>query len=150
MVIDKNLIKLNIQAKNSEDVITELGNAMKEGGYVKDSYLNAVLEREKVFPTGLPGEGICIAIPHTDSKHVNKSAIATGILINPVKFSMMGDEKTILDVEIVMLLAIDDPNAQLKLLQKLMSVIQNQELLLKLKASTTKNEVMQLLSCLNG
>jgi galactitol PTS system EIIA component len=149
MVVNENLIELNLEARNSEDVIKILGNAMKEEGYVKSSYLDAVIEREKIFPTGLPSEGICVAIPHTDTWHVNKSAFAVGILKEPVKFFMMGDESTILNIDIVLLLAIDNPTAQVEFLRKLMTVIQNQKLLLELKKSTSKAEVMKLLSYLN-
>ncbi len=49
---------------------------------------------------------MCVAIPHTDSKHVNESNVAVGILKNPVKFNSMIDPKDRLDVELVFLLAV--------------------------------------------
>ena len=47
-------------------------------------------EREKVFSTGLNFEEMGIAIPHTDSIHVNRQAIAVGILKEPVKILSYG------------------------------------------------------------
>lgn len=148
-VLDKELIKLNIELGNSEDVIKELGKLMEKGGYVKETYVNAVLEREKIYPTGLPTDGICVAIPHTDSSHVNSSAVSIGILKREVEFGMMGDIDTKFNVGIVMLLAIDNPEAQVKLLQKLMTMVRDKELLIKLKNAASKEEVVRYLSFLN-
>ena len=41
-----------------------------------DGYIESVIEREKIFPTGLEFPKYCIAIPHTDSKYIKKDAIA--------------------------------------------------------------------------
>lgn len=144
-VLHKNLIKLNLRCNTSEDVIKELGSLMKKEGCVKESYVEAVLKREKNHPTGLPSKGISVAIPHTDSSHVEKSAISIGILESPVKFSMMGNENIKLNVEIVFMLAIDDPKAQIKLLQRLMSIFQDEKLLLDLKKSNTEEDVINKL-----
>lgn len=59
---------------------------MFEKGYVKSTYIDAVLEREKTLPTGLDIGEMCVAIPHTDSKHVNESNVALAVLKNPVEF----------------------------------------------------------------
>jgi galactitol PTS system EIIA component len=148
-ILDKNLVVLNLEGNTAEDVIKYLGTIMEKEGYVKDSYINAVLQREKIYPTGLPSEGVCVAIPHIDSNHVFKSAISIGILKKPVKFHMMGNPDKELDVEIVFLLAIDNPKLQLNLLKNLMEVFQNSELLLKLKYSKEKDDIINLLGFLN-
>lgn len=64
---------------------------MFEKGYVKSTYIDAVLEREKTLPTGLDIGEMCVAIPHTDSKHVNESNVALAVLKNPVEFRNMID-----------------------------------------------------------
>ena len=50
--MNSDLIALNLEVKNKEEVIQELGKRMFEKGYVKSTYIDAVLEREKTLPTG--------------------------------------------------------------------------------------------------
>ncbi|MBU5585366.1 PTS sugar transporter subunit IIA, partial [Enterococcus sp. S181_ASV_20] len=54
--------------------------------FVHPSYQQAVIERERIFPTGLPTKGINVAIPHTDSIHVKKEGFLVGVLEKPVTF----------------------------------------------------------------
>ncbi|MDB0438506.1 PTS sugar transporter subunit IIA [Clostridioides difficile] len=140
------LISLGLEANDYESIIRELGNKMYQKEHVKNTYVNAVLEREKTLPTGLNIGEMCVAIPHTDSQHVNESNVAVGILKNPVKFNSMIDPTDKLDVELVFLLAVKNPDSQVKLLKDLMSVFQNIKLLRDIKNASTKEEVAELLN----
>nr|UWI48891.1 PTS sugar transporter subunit IIA [Clostridioides difficile] len=140
------LISLGLEANDYESIIRELGNKMYQKEYVKNTYVNAVLEREKTLPTGLNIGEMCVAIPHTDSQHVNESNVAVGILKNPVKFNSMIDPTDKLNVELVFLLAVKNPDSQVKLLKDLMSVFQNIKLLRDIKEASTKEEVAELLN----
>ncbi|MGX9755865.1 PTS sugar transporter subunit IIA [Clostridioides difficile] len=140
------LISLGLEANDYESIIRELGNKMYQKEYVKNTYINAVLEREKTLPTGLNIGEMCVAIPHTDSQHVNESNVAVGILKNAVKFNSMIDPTDRLDVELVFLLAVKNPDSQVKLLKDLMSVFQNIKLLRDIKNASTKEEVAELLN----
>lgn len=133
-LLDRNLVVLNIEADTQKEALEKLAGRLCEAGYVKESFAQAILEREKVFPTGLPTEGYGVAIPHTDVEHVNKPAIALGILKKPVKFNLMGDldPNNQVDVRIMFMLAIKEPHMQLKLLQDIMEVIQDSVLLQKM------------------
>ncbi|NRT77796.1 PTS sugar transporter subunit IIA [Clostridium beijerinckii] len=146
--MNSDLIALNLEVKNKEEVIQELGKRMFEKGYVKSTYIDAVLEREKTLPTGLDIGEMCVAIPHTDSKHVNESNVALAILKNPVEFRNMIDPSKKVEVMVVFLLAINDPDSQVTLLSKLMSVFQNVELLKQIKSSSSTEEVTKLLECI--
>lgn len=139
------LIALNLEVKNKEEVIRELGKRMFEKGYVKHTYIDAVLEREKTLPTGLDIGEICVAIPHTDSKHVNESNVALAVLKNSVDFNNMIEPSKKVQVRVVFLLAINDPNSQVSLLSKLMSVFQNVNLLKQIRNSSNIEEVAKLL-----
>ncbi|NRT75167.1 PTS sugar transporter subunit IIA [Clostridium beijerinckii] len=146
--MNSDLIALNLEVKNKEEVIQELGKRMFEKGYVKSTYIDAVLEREKTLPTGLDIGEMCVAIPHTDSKHVNESNVALAVLKNPVEFRNMIDPNKKVEVMVVFLLAINDPDSQVTLLSKLMSVFQNVELLKQIKSSSSTEEVTKLLECI--
>jgi len=147
-MLDLDLIELKLKAKSSQEVIEKLGNLMLSKGYVLDSYVDAVLTREETLPTGLPIDGFSVAIPHTDSGHVNESTIAIATLEEPVEFNMMIDPTQKTKVQLVFLLAVKNPNAQVQLLKTLMSVFQNKELLMNLQKASSKEEVNELLRCL--
>ncbi|MNM34807.1 Heat-responsive suppressor HrsA [compost metagenome] len=147
-MLDLDLIELKLKAKSSQEVIEKLGSLMLSKGYVLDSYVDAVLTREETLPTGLPIDGFSVAIPHTDSGHVNESTIAIATLEEPVEFNMMIDPTQKTKVQLVFLLAVKNPNAQVQLLKTLMSVFQNKELLMNLQKASSKEEVNELLRCL--
>jgi len=144
-MLSSELVKVGLAVVDREGAIRFLAGLLEKGGYVKRSFQEAVLERERTFPTGLPTGEINVAIPHADSVHVLRSAIAVAVLAEPVKFHQMGDPEMLLDVDIVMVLAIQDPKAVVPFLQKACTMFQDQKLLADLKASTQPQEVVGLL-----
>lgn len=145
MDLDLDLIELNVSAKSSGNVIELLGEKMRKKGYVKDTYVAAVLDREKNLPTGLNLGEFSVAIPHTNAEHVVSSHFGVAVLNQPVVFHSMIDPTEELGVDLVFLLAINDPAGQVSLLKKLMSIFQDVELLKKIKAAETKEEIKTLL-----
>lgn len=148
-ILVEDFIHLDISEKDYESVIKKLGKTMERNNYVKETFINAVIEREKIYPTGLPSSKLSVAIPHTDTKHVKKSSISIGILKEPIEFKMMGNIKKSLKVKIVLLLAIKDSAMQIDLLKKLMTVIQNGQLLSDIYNAGDKKEIIKLLDMLN-
>ncbi|WP_422446620.1 PTS sugar transporter subunit IIA [Thermoanaerobacterium sp. DL9XJH110] len=148
-MLDLDLIELNMEAETAGDVIKRLAGKMVSKGYVKESFPDAVLEREKNFPTGLPAEGVGVAIPHTDAAHVIRSCISIATLKKPVIFKMMGMPERPLEVCLVMLLAIADPDGQLQVLKQLMEIFQNKNTLLKLASAATPKQVAEIFASLN-
>jgi len=144
-MIDLDLVLLDMQARTWRDVIGKLGKLMLDKNDVKDSYIDAVIAREEELPTGLNIGNFYVAIPHTDSNHVNKSSIAIATLKSPVEFSEMINPAEKIKVELVFLLAVKDPKQQVTLLKSLMSVFQNKQLLINLKNAKEKSEVAMIL-----
>lgn len=143
--LDEEVVHLHVLAENREDVMATLSEDLKRHNYVKESFLSSILEREKVFPTGLPLATMGVAIPHTDPEHVIRPMISVAVLENPVDFIMMGSENTIVNVEIVLMLAISDPAKQLSLLERLMGVFQNDAAMSQLKYATSAKELVEVL-----
>jgi len=139
-LIDPSLIMLNVGATEKEEVITLMAKKLISEGYVKDSYLNAILKREKEYPTGLPTNEVGVAIPHTDIEHVIKHGIAVATLKNPVKFNAMGNPDEEVNVKLIFMLAITDPNTQINLLKKLVDIFQKKEFLKKLVSIENEEE----------
>lgn len=144
-MLKKELILLNMDCKDSQEAIRELAQAFVKEGAVKESFVEAVLEREKNYPTGLPAVAFDIAIPHTVSKHVIQPAMAVGVLKKPVEFHQMGSPDIILHPQILFMLAISDPKEQLSLLRRIMKLLQNKELLSGVKNAKSPDEVLRLL-----
>lgn len=139
--VNEDLILVGAEAKSRDEILARLAQLLKEKGYVKESYFPALLEREAVFPTGLPTQVTGVAIPHTDNSHVLHPAIAVATLAKPVTFQAMDNPANGIDVEIVIMLAVKNPGAQLQMLQKIMSILQSPEILTGLKEAKDVQEV---------
>jgi PTS system galactitol-specific IIA component len=136
-------ILLNYEAKDAADVVNELGKRLFEAGYTKESFVEAALEREKKMPTGLPLNGkFNAAIPHTDVVHVVKSGVAFATLTETIAFKNMVIPDEDVPVSLVFLLALDQPKAQIEMLQEIAGVLQDPQLIEALKTATEAEEVV--------
>ena len=142
LVLNTDLIRIFSEPISKEDAMKSLASLLEERGFVKNTFSKAVLDREIVFPTGLPTQPYGIAIPHTDSEHVNRGAIAVGILRFPVAFQEMGDLDSLVDVSIISMLAIDDPKLVIPTLRKLAGAFQDTEFLNGLKFAESPDNVI--------
>ena len=138
-------IFLNLRAEKKERVLQILGKAMIEEGYAEDGYVEALIEREQEFPTGVDIRGVGIAIPHTDADYVKKAGIALAVLEEPVKFYRMGREDELVEVQLVFMLAIKNPEAHLSYLQQILGVIRDTAVLKKLTEAKEKSEVIEII-----
>lgn len=139
------LIKIGLEAETFEDVMTQLGTIMIKEGYAKETYVDALIEREKEFPTGLDINGIGVAIPHTDVSHVNKEAIGIGVLKKPVTFLQMGTDDEEVNVQLVFMLTVVNPNAHMEQLQRIIQIIQDTEVLKQLLNTEKKAQIIEVI-----
>lgn len=74
-----NLVVFDVDAQNKEQVIRQLISNIKQEGYIdsEQTFLEAVLKREEVSPTGME-KGL--AIPHGKSETVKKAVFAVARL----------------------------------------------------------------------
>jgi len=143
LTISADLIHIFDHVKSRDDAVLALVDLLEKKGFVKPSFGEAVLKREKIFPTGLNTQPVNIAIPHTDSEHVNQGAIAIGVLPAPVQFYEMGSENTLLDVSIICVLAIKEPRSLAGLLRSLALSFQKPDFLTAVMASKSNEQVMK-------
>lgn len=127
--------------KKKEEVLSAIADALCEQGLVKDTYKEAILNREKEFPTGLNTGGINLAIPHADVVHVNKPAIAIAILDKPVEFQAMDEPEQTILVQVVVMLALKEAHGHIEMLQKVVGFIQDQSLVKQLIELEDKTEI---------
>lgn len=101
--------------------------------------------REKEFPTGLATDKYGIAIPHTDSKYVNRSQIEFVSLKSPVKFKNMGNASEDIEVTHVFMIAMSQPHEQADTLAKLMVLFLDEELMQRMYECSSKEEYESIL-----
>ncbi|MCH3381718.1 PTS sugar transporter subunit IIA, partial [Enterococcus faecium] len=99
------LVFRNVQAKTDSEVLAFLASEMYKKNYVKEEYIQAIQEREKEYPTGLPSTPPGIAIPHANYEMVNKTTLAIATLKDPVLFHNMEDNNEQLPIQIVIMMA---------------------------------------------
>lgn len=143
--LDKDLIFKNLAAENSKDAIEIMATELYKKGLVKKEYINEVMSREEIYPTGLYTGEINVAIPHCDYQFVNKKSIAVGILEKPIKFKKMDEPSEDVDISIIIMLAIDEPDNHIAYLTKVFGLVQNQDLLNRLYSSNDE-EILKILN----
>ena len=113
------LIYKNLDFTNKIDILEFLASKLYKENLVEAEYIKAILERELEYPTALPGE-VRVAIPHCEHILVKSPAIAIGVLNNEVNFQKMDDPEITLGVQIIIMLAIDNPQYYAEMLQKIL------------------------------
>ncbi|WMB29516.1 PTS sugar transporter subunit IIA [Streptococcus didelphis] len=127
--MDENFIFPQVSQINSAtEALDYLSRKLLEADLVEKSFPQAIKDRELIFPTGLQFEGYGVAIPHTDSQHVKQTQIALMTLEKPVVFTQMASSDQEVSVQIVIMLAIKEAHSQVEMLQKLMTLLQDKEL----------------------
>lgn len=104
-----------------------LATAAVEQGYAHESFVDAVLEREATFPTGLPLP-VPVAIPHADARHIVKPGLAALVPQAPLRFGEMGSKTRTVDARFVLMLLVDDPGQQVTLLGRLIAALRRPDL----------------------
>lgn len=143
--LDRALIVAGLDAEEDREVLEKLGRVVVREGYAKESYVDALIAREKEYPTGLDVDGIGVAIPHTSVEHVNKVGIAIAVLDRPVAFVQMGTDDETTAVRLVFMLAVVDPNAHIDQLQRIVEIIQDKRVLEKLMGAKDPEKIIQII-----
>ncbi|MFZ4453201.1 PTS sugar transporter subunit IIA [Salibacterium aidingense] len=140
LYIDETLILDDLEETTKEGVLRTLATNLHQQGLVSESYIQAVIDRENEYATGLPTKGPSVAIPHTDKEHVLTKTLSVGVLAHPVDFGVMGEREQTTPVELIFMLAMDDEHTQLHMLQQLMNIFQDKDQLEFYKNTKDKTE----------
>lgn len=120
------LIDLNLSAETEEELFHVVSDRLLSKGLVNSGYLNGIIEREKQFATGLITQHLNIALPHSDTKYIEKPFVYIVRLNNPVTVKQMGDNQ-IMDTKDLLFLGIKEPTKQVGLLAGLMELFMNED-----------------------
>jgi fructose-specific phosphotransferase system IIA component len=142
-ILEPAYIKIPLDGKNKESVITELVDILDTNELLVDKkeVLQAVLSREKTRSTGI-GSGI--AIPHGKCKGVKDLVMAMGISHEGIDFQSI-DEKP---VYIVVLLAspIDRTGPHIQALARISRLMLDEEFKNKLQNAASAQELYELIN----
>lgn len=122
------LVFLDFEADDRAEFFEKLGKELAARGYVKDTWLDAITEREKNYPTGLACQAIKVAIPHTDPEHLEKPYIAVIRPAQPVVFEAMAGMGDPVPAELIVNLGLlQHADGQVAVLQALMGVFMDDD-----------------------
>src|SRR5699024_2253362 len=100
LIFDEDNIQVDLEIEYQYEALTYMANNLYERNLVKESFKQAIISREKEFPTGLPTRPYAVAIPHTDPEHIIKKNISLAVMKEPVNFSVMGDPDTKIPIKL--------------------------------------------------
>lgn len=135
-ILNKNNIVLGLESVSKEEAIKRAGEILAKEGYVKEEYIQAMLEREEIVSTYI---GMGVAIPHgvgEAKKEVKKSGIAVLQYPNGVKF---GDEVAYLVVGIA---GVGDEH--LTILSNIAMSLEDEGLVEKLRNTYDVNDILEV------
>ena len=121
---DKDLV-FCLEADNQEQLFDQVATLLEEKKVVTDTYRSALIEREKMFPTGLDMEFLGkdlpnVAIPHTDTIHNLTENVVVVRLAKPVTFhNMIAPDKEV-EVSLLFFIINNSSSSQTNILAQLM------------------------------
>ncbi len=118
----------DIDASNRYELLSSLANKLHNMSFVKETYLNALIDREENYPTGLVVRNdFNVAIPHADVEHVNEEALVVVKTNRKVAFRKMDEPNIEIPVDVVFLLVIKEPKGYVKFLAALTELFTKEE-----------------------
>jgi len=140
-------VKTGVKKTNKDEVLQDLTQLLVDSGNVESSYINAVIEREKEYATGLRlGGEVNVALAHADIIHVKKSGFALAILENPIEFNEMGNPEGVVPVYVIFVMAAVDPKSVIGFIERLTErVFMNNEVMKQIYTSGNENVIKDIL-----
>ncbi|QCR19907.1 PTS sugar transporter subunit IIA [Agrococcus sp. SGAir0287] len=114
---------VDLVARDAEGALRALADHAIRGGHAATSFADALVTRERAYPTGLP-TAVPVAIPHADPSHVLEAGFAVATLATPVPFGVMGTADDRVDVDVVIVLLVTEAHSQVEVLASLVDLVQ--------------------------
>ncbi|GGI13946.1 PTS sugar transporter subunit IIA [Gottfriedia solisilvae] len=138
-VLPTDNILLNVEAKTSEEAIRLAGSVLVKNGYVEETYIEKMIEREQSLTTYM---GNYIAIPH-GTEESKEEVITSGISVlqipNGVEFGNGNIVKVVFGIA-------GKNNEHLDLLSQIAILCSEEENVHKLIAASSKEELINMFS----
>lgn len=142
-ILKQNCIKVPLEGKDKESVITELVDLLDANGMLldKDVVSDAVFTRERTRSTGI-GSGI--AIPHGKCKAVKELVMALGIANEGIDFASV-DGKPV-TIVILLVSPADQTGPHIQALARISRLMLDEQFRQSLEKATSSDELYELLN----
>ena len=142
-ILQPNCVKVPVESKDKEAVITELVDLLNAQGLLldRDAALDAVLTRERTQSTGT---GAGIAIPHGKCNAVKELVMAIGIAHEPIEFQSI-DNKPV-TILILLVSPANQTGPHIQALARISRLMLNEEFKTRLENVNSAEDVYELLS----
>lgn len=138
------LVFFDFEAKDRFEFFNKMSEILVEKGYVKDTWLDAILTREKNYPTGLQFEHIAVALPHVDPENLVKPYIAVIKPKEPIVFEGMAGIGGDVPAELIVNLGLlAHAEGQVAVLQALMGVFMDEASVADITTQTTPEGMVE-------
>ncbi|MGP5429707.1 PTS sugar transporter subunit IIA [Enterococcus malodoratus] len=128
-----------------EELFEQVAQKASDLGWIREDFLDRIRTREETFPTGIQLMSMGAAIPHTDAECILEEFVAVITLQDSVVFQSMEDNNQQVKAQIVFVLGLNQPHAQLEMLQSLMGLLQNESALSELLLANTATELVSVI-----
>lgn len=137
-IIDRELCFVEKRKMHFIEIIQMYGSILIEKGYVKQGFIENMIEREEKGSTYV-GKGI--AIPHSNEEYVNKSKICIIKLEHPIVW-----QRNTIAVIFILGLKIDNINGIKLFFNGFYTLLENEELINRLISAEDDQEIYKLLT----
>lgn len=146
----KDLI-LQSEAQTQEEVFKEVGEFLLSKDLVTDEFVDAIIERESNYPTGLDLAPVAenlpnVAIPHTETEYCKTKAVVFVKLNSELTFHNMISPDDELKVSYLFCIINDEKTNQTNVLSGLMAFMTNEENMRTLETLETPESIYEFLT----
>jgi len=142
-ILEPTCVKVPLDGKDKESVITELVDLLADNGALldRDVVLEAVFVREETRSTGI---GSAIAIPHGKCRGVKELVMSVGIASEPIDFNSI-DAKPV-SIIILLVSPVDRTGPHIQALARISRLMLDEEFKSRLENATSAEEAYELIS----
>jgi PTS system galactitol-specific IIA component len=131
--IHDDLVFLDKDHKNFETVLSAISQTLVRKQYADHGFAEALLTRERQYPTGLKFHNHSIGIPHGGSEFVKKEFISVVTLQHPISMNRMDNPSESLDIDTLFILGLRQADTHLQVLQELIGLLQDENFIESVK-----------------
>ncbi|PHP52917.1 PTS sugar transporter subunit IIA [Actinomyces ruminis] len=149
-LLKRDLVRLDWEVKDQEDFFDRIATELLRAGYIRESFREALVERERKYPTALPTSPEAVAIPHSDVEHIIRPFIASVRLAKPIDWREMGNDDVIHPVRFIFVLGFVQEDRHVEVLQIMLQAFQDPAFMEQLSEAQTPDEYYRVLSGMSG
>ncbi|HDS8774784.1 TPA: PTS sugar transporter subunit IIA [Klebsiella michiganensis] len=144
--IDNDFILLNHPGGEREALFREINNLLADKGFVEETYLQALINREENNPTAMQLERIGVAIPHVDVEHIKEEKLVVVSCPEGIEFKQAEDPDEVMTVHVIFFLLLKEKDAHIDFLMKLIGLFRQTEQMDTFLTTQSPEEVKKLLT----